>query len=137
MGRTSTGWQARVLRGWCAALLTMVVSAACAAQGVPGRSMTSTRYMLTADELTRASHANVYDAIDNLRPNWLRPCCVDSFTNPSRVQAYVDDVRISGVEELRTIAVQDVQYVRWFNGVEASSRWGLDHGAGAVYVALR
>jgi len=120
-----------------ATTLTIAVGTACAGNPSAGGSAGFDMNLITAGELREASHGNVYEAVDNLRPNWLRACCPDSFSNPSRVQAYVDDVKMSAVEDLRSIPVQGVQYIRWFSAVEASSRWGLDHGAGAIYVSLR
>ena len=31
----------------------------------------------------------------------------------------------------------EIEYVRYFDPVQASSRWGFDHGAGVIYVASR
>ena len=42
---------------------------------------------------------------------------------------------MGGVETLRTIDLRPVTYIRYFDGIAATARWGLDHGAGAIYVS--
>jgi hypothetical protein len=46
-------------------------------------------------------------------------------------------VRLGGVETLRTIVVRPVSYIRHYNGIDATARWGLDHGSGVIYVSTR
>jgi hypothetical protein len=48
---------------------------------------------------------------------------------------YLDGVRMGGIDQLRTIDVRPVTYIRFFDGIAATARWGLDHGAGAIYVS--
>ena len=53
------------------------------------------------------------------------------------VQVYLDDNRLGGVEMLRNINTSLIQYIRWYDGIAATGRWGLDHGAGVIYVSTR
>ena len=72
------------------------------------------------------------------RASWLRPRGQDSLVgNSSQIQVYRDDVHLGGVETLRNIHPMEIEYVRYFDAVQASSRWGFDHGSGAIYVATR
>ncbi len=50
---------------------------------------------------------------------------------------YHDDSRMGGVESLRWIPTSDIRYIRYYDPVTASGRWGLDHGHGVIYVSSR
>jgi hypothetical protein len=72
--------------------------------------------------------------VQALRANWLNTRGVDSFRTPSRVWVYVDNVRLGGVESLRGVSIGSISYIEHFDGIAASGRWGLDHGAGVIHV---
>lgn len=78
-----------------------------------------------------------YEAVESLRSNWLNTRGTDSFQNPSYVRVYLDNVSLGDKETLRTIAIQNVVYIKYFDGISATARWGLDHGAGVIYVSTR
>ena len=113
-------------------LLLLAALAACSANAAGGRPTRSD--MITVDDLRTASSANLYDAVRALRPNWMR---VVRAGNPTRVQVYLDNARIGGVEALRTLPMQGIAYLRWFDPIAASARWGLDHEQGAIVVSTR
>jgi hypothetical protein len=46
-------------------------------------------------------------------------------------------VRAGGVEALRRISITEVTYIRYFDGIAAAARWGLDHGYGVIFVSTR
>jgi len=95
------------------------------------------RELLTFEQL-RSEHFNsAYDAVLALRSNWLHTRGNDSFTSPTRVQVYVDGTRYGGVESLRTLPVISINYIRHYDGLTASARWGLDHGQGVIYVSTQ
>jgi hypothetical protein len=48
---------------------------------------------------------------------------------------YFDGIHFGGVESLRTIDLRPVTYIRFFDGIAATARWGLGHGQGAIYVS--
>lgn len=124
------------MRSASIALLSAVLAMSCANSTRPANSATeSDRDILSREQILQAGSRNVYDAILALRSNWLVTRGVDSLNDPVRVQAYLDDSRLAGVEALRQIPVVDVGFVRYYNGQQASLRWGLNHGQGAIYVA--
>lgn len=117
------------------ALLTaLLVLGGCVSAG--GRAGPQGRSDLLVEEQIRGnSYATVYDAILALRPNWLRTRGLDSFSSPTRIQVYVDNMRLGGIENLQQIPSVSVYYAQWYDGLEASARWGLGHGSGAIYVS--
>jgi hypothetical protein len=105
--------------------------ASAGAGGVPqGRSD-----LLVEDQIRGQAYSTVYDVIAALRPNWLRTRGADSFSAPTQIQVYVDNMRVGGIGTLQQIPTVSAYYVQWYDGLEASARWGLGHGAGAIYVS--
>jgi hypothetical protein len=90
--------------------------------------------VIQRNELMAREFTNLYDAIQALRGNWLRGRGSDSFQNPSSIQVYLDNQRLGGIEQLRTLSPRTVAQVRRFDGIEATSRWGMDHGSGVIFI---
>jgi hypothetical protein len=111
-----------------------VIMASCAGRNAatgPGVD----RNLLVQDQFADHGFHTAYDVIESMRSNWLSSRGPNSFQAPTEVQVYLDGVRMGGVETLRTIDLRPVTYIRYFDGIAATARWGLDHGAGAIYVS--
>lgn len=80
---------------------------------------------------------SAWDAVDALRGNWLHDRGTSSFTRPTEILVYLDGVRHGNVSSLRDIPATSVENIRFFNGMDASTRWGLDHGKGVIYVTSK
>ena len=93
------------------------------------------RNVLTPEQFANRGYNNAYEVVEALRSNWLTERGTDSFSSPAKVQVYFDGIRLGGVESLRTIELRPVTYIRFFDGIAATARWGLDHGMGAIYVS--
>jgi hypothetical protein len=90
--------------------------------------------VITQAEMQEHTFSTVFDAVESLRRNWLNSRGPDSFLTPSRIWVYYEDMRIGGIETLRDFTVADVTSIRFYDGIEASARWGIDHGAGVIYL---
>ena len=120
------------------ALLTILLVTACASGPGPGTLATGgDQNLLLRDQILESGSRNVLDAVRALRGNWLTTRGIDSLNSPVQVRAYIDDMRLGGVQDLGDISVMDVRFIRFYSGAEASARWGLDHGQGAIYVSTR
>jgi len=93
------------------------------------------RTVLTAEQFANRGYSTAYEVVEAMRSNWLTERGTDSFTSPAKVQVYFDGIRLGGVESLRTIDLRPITYIRYFDGIAATARWGLDHGMGAIYVS--
>ena len=124
----------RVFGSLCLLAGVTLIVASCAGRGA-STSPGVDRNLLVQDEFADRGFHTAYDVIESLRANWLSSRGPNSFTTPTAVQVYLDGVRMGGVETLRTIDVRPVTYIRYFDGIAATARWGLDHGAGAIYVS--
>ena len=137
-----------LLRRRLAVGLTLLAAAACASGGsrasTNGASNSSHQSMsagaranvLTLDDIQKAHIPNVFDLVSTLRPRWLQTRGVDSFQKPSEIQVYLGNTRMQGgLNALRELSSLGVTKIEWVDGITASSRWGLDHGAGAIVVS--
>lgn len=102
----------------------------------PGaRAARPDRQLLTRDEIRSTQFTNAFEVIRALRGNWLRIRSADSFGKSSVLQVYLDMQRLNGgVEELRLMQPANIATIRFMDPIQASARWGMDHGAGAIVV---
>ena len=114
----------------------LVASAGCSG----GRSRTSPsadRSVITQEQIAQHHFTNAYEAVEALHSNWLITKVTDSFNAPSQIRVYVDATFFGGIESLRSINPNNIRSIRHFDGVEATARWGLDHGQGVILVTMR
>jgi hypothetical protein len=95
------------------------------------------RTVLTQTQFGDHQFNTAFDAIEALRTNWLKTRGTDSFQTPSHVRVYLDNISLGDTSTLHTIAINTIVYIRYFDGIAATARWGLDHGAGVIYVSTR
>ena len=118
-----------------ATLTLLAVTAACASQssapGIPGQD----RNVITREQVMTPNYTTPYDAVQALRPTWLRAHGRDSFNNPSQPLVYLDNVKLGDVESLRSIDRNGIQYIRFYDGSSANTRWGVGHSAGVIFVS--
>jgi hypothetical protein len=91
--------------------------------------------VITRDEMLKGNYVTVYDAVAARRSMWLQPRGPDSFVLPSIVWVYIDGARAGGVEILRNMQPRLVNTVRFYDGPSATSRWGVDNGAGVIHIS--
>jgi hypothetical protein len=128
----------RVLKHGMVIILISFLPASCAGAGSQaGDFRDGERNLLTHEEISAGGYNDMYTALLSMRPHWLQTRGRDSFRVPTRVLVYRDDRRLGGIETLRTISVSEIAYVRYYDGLEASGRWGLGHGQGVVSLSTR
>lgn len=114
----------------------LVGTASCGAS--TGRPLASGSAAITAEEIVGTGHSDAYSLVQALRPQWLRVRGAASVRGGStQVQVYLDGSHMGGVSFLRQIATQSVGRIEYLDGIEATQRWGLDHGSGAIVVQTR
>jgi hypothetical protein len=117
----------------------LVISASCAAASTSARPFSSaTSNVLTAAEIVASHVSDAYQAVTQLRPDFLRrsyaspvPTVSDSYT----VDVYLDNLRIGGADALREIPLGDVRSIRYLPPMDADMRFGGEHPAGAIIVS--
>lgn len=116
--------------------LILCLTAGCAGRSVASGARTDPD-MITREQVQEVRFSTAYDAVRDLRGNWLTAHGTESFRYPIEVQVYLDGVRMGGIAMLQSIASTHIQYIRFFRGIEASARWGLDHGRGVIWVSTQ
>lgn len=79
------------------------------------------------------SYRTAYEVVRVLKPSWLRQR--SSRVDPIRV--YLDGMRLGNVRELSNISVEGVQEIQYFNGSDATTRFGTGNSGGAIVVVSR
>ena len=109
---------------------------ACAARTPATTRALPDRTIIMQREILEHKFETVFDAIQALRPTWLQTRGTNSLQAAStQVQVYLDNNHLGGPETLSTISLGSVVYIRHYDGVAATARWGLDHGQGVIYVS--
>mgnify|MGYP001131388778 CR=1 FL=1 len=116
----------------------LLLFGACSTVQPHGRP-TLDRNVLTAAELERASAETAYEAVQRLRPEFLRVRGRISLEDPSASVpvVYLDDMRLGGPEMLRAIRVSDVYEIRYLSPSDATTRYGTGHAGGVIAVVTR
>jgi len=97
-------------------------------EGGPRRS--TNRIVL--DELATLQQLDCYQAIQRLRPNWLRS------RGSSPPQILVDGSRqAGGLDLLRSYRAADIEEMRFISGTDATTRFGTGFDGGAIMLTTR
>ncbi|MCH7531199.1 MAG: hypothetical protein IIB36_05460 [Gemmatimonadetes bacterium] len=120
-----------------AAFALMIGLAGCASgsggSGSSGSSGSSSGpNRLTAADLVNQQELDLYDAIRQLRGRWL------TSRGRGTPRVVVDgSPRQSGIDELRSLRVSDVQEIEFLSASNATTRFGTGYDAGAILVTTR
>lgn len=110
---------------------------------LPGCSTRSSSYTVPADrdrltreEMAGTNNQTVYEAVEELRPEWLTARGSVSATDPTpaRANVYMNGTRMGGVDYLRGVAILDVEYVRFWEAGEAGVRFGMGNPRGVIEI---
>jgi hypothetical protein len=115
------------------ALLTL--ASACVGNRPAAARPRADHNVITREELLSKYYSTAYDAVAALHSNWLQTKGPDSFVSPTQVWVYVDNTKVGGIETLRLLVPTSISYIRYFDGISASARWGLGHGQGVIFVS--
>lgn len=92
--------------------------------------------VLTRDEIVGVPLATAYDAVDRLRPRFLRPRATGGRPATAYPVVYIDGVRRGTLEVLRSVAANTVLEIRYLAAADATTRYGLDVQGGVLDVKL-
>lgn len=92
--------------------------------------------VITREEIANSHMYNVYDAVNLLRPAFLQthgPMSITGGDSPYP-KVYLNHILYGDVESLRTLDVNGIREIRYYNGAEASNRFGLGNVSGAIEI---
>ena len=119
---------------------------ACAAATNPGsnpvtvdrsRFGNASRDILTAAEIVASRVTDAYQAVSQLRPDFLkrRGSARSSVMAPNTsVVVYLDELPYGGAEALHNIPLDRVRMIKYVSPVSANLRFGGSHPSGAILV---
>lgn len=115
----------------------VLLIAACASAPGTRRNGAGGHHLITTAELQAAGMTSAFTAVQTLRPHWLRPRGTTTFTGRESIKVYLDGLLLGGAEQLQQITTSSISSIRFLDANEATQRWGLDHGHGAIVVSTR
>jgi hypothetical protein len=115
----------------------VVLTVACSSAPPARRNTLIQQRLITAQEMSEIHYATAFEVVEALRPQWLRPRGRTSVNMREYVKVYLDDSLLGEPEQLRNIMARSIGSIRFLDAHEASQRWGLDHGQGAIVVSTR
>jgi hypothetical protein len=99
--------------------------------------------IISIEELDGRNYASAFEAVQSLRPQWLRVRPPTSL-NVSRAQAeagelviYVDNIRFGDVRSLQGLPVNQLESLERVEASDATQRWGTGHASGAIAIITR
>jgi hypothetical protein len=101
----------------------------------PARRASST--FISSDEVRASNAADAFELIQTARPGWLRKHGAVSFRMDGDVLVYLDDVRLGGLDALRSQPLSGIDSIRFLDAPTASARFGLSHPHGAIQISAR
>ena len=115
-----------------------VLAVACAtATQSEGDSPVSSRSRIVAEDLVSTNELMLYEAVQRLRPMWLRHRGPTTAMGTAPLVVYVDNVRAGTAEFLRDISVESVREVQYIDARDATTRWGTGVAGGVILVLTR
>ena len=122
--------------GGVALMLAIMTLAGCASSG--GSSGGGSPSTLTRAQLVETRQGSLYQAVQTLRPNWLRARGSNSLSGSSEVVLYVNGSPYGTVRDLNTISIDAVEDIRYMSASEAGARYGTTAGnSGLLLVRTR
>ena len=116
----------------------VLLSSACAGGGRPRSDAASN--ILGRAELADAGSVSTYEAVKRLRPDFLRDRGPKSLVNASvrtRPAVFIDGSPYGEIEALAAFPASRVEEVRFYSGLEATTKFGSAYGAGVIQLKLR
>ncbi len=91
--------------------------------------------LLTAKDFSGVTGSTVYDAVRQLRPEWIMRSHPNPVLPNRNLIIYIDGNRYgSGIDGLRLITIRSAYSVRYFSPSSAEGRFGPGHLLGAIEV---
>jgi hypothetical protein len=118
----------------------------------PPPTASERRRRIGSEEVRETLVSTGYDLVQARRPQWLRARGNDimrvgivmtpkgpipGVIDESPVQLYVDNRLVGEVELLRSIPHGEIDYIEYYDAVEAQQRFGIGHPQGAIHVIMK
>jgi hypothetical protein len=108
-----------------------------AASTAPARTSSD---IITAEDLRDGNFRDVYQAVERLRPQFLRSRGTVSARGGNEGSfpvVCVDEQRLGALSSMRGLPVENVREIRYVAARDATTRWGTGYTAGVILVVTR
>jgi hypothetical protein len=112
-------------------LLSLAAVAACSSTPATSGTPRPSRDLITRDEISATPATTAYEAIERLRPEYLR-----AVRGGGPPNVYVNGSSSGGISVLRSIRADNVAEIRYLDAVAANLRFGLNNNSGVINVQL-
>ena len=117
----------------------LIAAGACASSGAGPKVSESSRDKVTSMEIASTPAASVYDLVNRLRPQWLRPGGPSSMAGGTLstpvTLVYLDGSKLGSIEVLRSLSASGIKSMEWVSATRAAvvlTDVGNDAIAGAI-----
>ena len=92
--------------------------------------------VITREDIAAVNVSNAYDAISRLRPKFLNSHGATTIRGSDNgyPKVYLNHQLYGDLESLRNIDIHGISEIHYYNGPEASTRFGLGNVSGAIEV---
>jgi len=128
------------LRGFSVlSLILVMLAGGCATSAEAGGRDGTSRDVVTRAEIADTAVSNAFQALERLRPRWLRSRGPVSVEHPEAGNpvVYMDGTRFGPLRTLRQIGVEVIGEIRYMDPNEATNRFGAGHTGGVIMVLTR
>ncbi len=118
-------------------IIIVVMLFSCATSEQSKGSKSSTRDLISAEEIANSTARNAYEAIEKLRPNLLRYRGSRGRSVAIEPVVYVDNLRYGGMGALHDISSVTIEKFQYLKATDATTRFGTNHMGGAFVVTTK
>ena len=123
-----------------ALLLASVALGSCASPGPGSRDSTSRRDsdLISREELRGLPGGTAYEAVERLRPIWLRSRGPFGLNQPQVLaEVFLDEQHFGPLAYLRQLNLETVEEIRFLDARDATTRFGTGYPGGIIMVFLK
>ena len=116
-------------------VLTLAAGLACASSGTSGTARRDPN-LITEQEIAASTESNVFDVVNRLRPMFLKTRGRSTINagGSEYASVFLDGQYYGELGSLRNIVASQIHEIRYLNGPDAVSKYGMRYGSGAVDV---
>ena len=94
--------------------------------------------VISRAEMEQARYGSLFEVVQSLRGRWLQTRGPQTLLGrPGEVQVLVDDMRMGGVDALRSLKTDNVVSISFVDPVAAGQRWGGKYAQGTIVVTTQ
>jgi hypothetical protein len=98
-----------------------LLSVACSSRTQGGGSRVSSQNELTIHQIRESGARDALEAVQRLRPLWLKTRNPTTINAPNTILVYENDTRLGGIDALRGYPIDAIAGLKYMTGAEATN----------------